>query len=693
MSVGDERKNKSTRPEGPLSRAVEVEHVVETPVSQPIVAMPKRHVRTGRVNCRWLYNQVQAARGLILIDARPREAFEEDTIPSAISIPPMTDCMTLDDVEKGMLAEQRYLFTVKRRKLRDVVLFGETVKSKNSRDPMRADESENSWLRHLERLIVNDGLVTSVKSLFDGFMTFRYRYPFYTTSAMLDEIAFGLTRTRSGTHNLNYPNEILEGFLFLGNMWHAQSKQVIQNLGITHVVNASLDVENVFANEGVQYKAVKIKDRPESDISAFFDSTFEFIESAKRTYHGRVLVHCTQGISRSATLVIMYLMRANNWSLVTAVNFAMASRGVVYPNEGFFKSLMAEEFRLYKGNSITLDEVDLLLQHQIPDRPVPLQIRNRKSENCSQCSKIFSLLEWKHKCSYCRKEFCSKCTSTRLANPEREKLITGLEEQRKPRRVCDVCVSRLWKINLPRPRMGLQMRNAKCKHLNVNSLSTFGKPVCISYFEGTEPQVILDVIKTRFEVKSSQIVDISTEIGEAVRNVADLPDEAVVLVSIGKAGNVQDSSQRGKSRGRYQTQNPTISPRERVIRTRFSSEGNAETLNEQTVKQTPGNIRRTNSVQLDQLAAAVEQNDSKFRDMWKLSFPTMGVIERQALLKIRNPAILMDVMLGVSSLSCGAITIQDFNRRLVELGYPDVDRELVVALLDKSRRANGITMC
>lgn len=693
MSVGDERKNKSTRPEGPLSRAVEVEHVVETPVSQPIVAMPKRHVRTGRVNCRWLYNQVQAARGLILIDARPREAFEEDTIPSAISIPPMTDCMTLDDVEKGMLAEQRYLFTVKRRKLRDVVLFGETVKSKNSRDPMRADESENSWLRHLEWLIVNDGLVTSVKSLFDGFMTFRYRYPFYTTSAMLDEIAFGLTRTRSGTHNLNYPNEILEGFLFLGNMWHAQSKQVIQNLGITHVVNASLDVENVFANEGVQYKAVKIKDRPESDISAFFDSTFEFIESAKRTYHGRVLVHCTQGISRSATLVIMYLMRANNWSLVTAVNFAMASRGVVYPNEGFFKSLMAEEFRLYKGNSITLDEVDLLLQHQIPDRPVPLQIRNRKSENCSQCSKIFSLLEWKHKCSYCRKEFCSKCTSTRLANPEREKLITGLEEQRKPRRVCDVCVSRLWKINLPRPRMGLQMRNAKCKHLNVNSLSTFGKPVCISYFEGTEPQVILDVIKTRFEVKSSQIVDISTEIGEAVRNVADLPDEAVVLVSIGKAGNVQDSSQRGKSRGRYQTQNPTISPRERVIRTRFSSEGNAETLNEQTVKQTPGNIRRTNSVQLDQLAAAVEQNDSKFRDMWKLSFPTMGVIERQALLKIRNPAILMDVMLGVSSLSCGAITIQDFNRRLVELGYPDVDRELVVALLDKSRRANGITMC
>lgn len=677
-----------------MPRAVEIEER-GVPVFEPIPEMPKRHVRTGRVNCRWLYNQVQAARGLILIDTRPREAFEEDTIPSSISIPPMANCYTLDDVEQGMLAEQRYLFTAKKRKLRDVVLFGETVKSKSAWSGSDAD-SEDSWLRHLERLIVQDGLVTSVKSLFDGFMTFKYRYPFYTTSAMLDDIAIGLTRTRSGTHNLNYPNEILEGFLFLGNMWHAQSKQVIQKLGITHVVNASLDVENVFANEGVLYLEVKIKDRPEADISAYFDSTFQFIESAKRMHHGRVLVHCTQGISRSATLVIMYLMRANNWSLVTAVNFALASRGVVYPNEGFLRSLMAEEFRLYKGNSIAFEEADSLLQHQIPDRPVPLQIRHQKSENCSQCSKIFSLLEWKHKCSYCRKEFCSKCTSTRLANPEREKYVTGMEEQRKPRRVCDVCVSRLWKINLPRPRKGLQSRNARCKHLNVNSLATFGKPVCISYFEGTEPQVILDVIKTRFEVKSSHFVDISTDTGEPVRNVAELPDETVVLVSVGKAGNVQENSQRSKQRGRNQSQNLTISPRERVFRERFSSEGSMDTLNEHTAKQS--GMRRTSSFQLDQLAAAsasaaTELNDKKFREMWKLSFPTMGIIERQALLKIRNPAILMDVMLGVSSLSCGAMTIQDFNRRLVELGYPDSDREIVIALLDKSRRANGITIC
>ncbi|GLE10683.1 hypothetical protein PINS_up022900 [Pythium insidiosum] len=58
---------------------------------------------------------------------------------------------------------------------------------------------------------------------------------------------------------------------------------------------------------------------------------------------------------------------------------------------------MKEEFRLYKGNSLTQDEVDTLLQHQIPDRPIPLQVHAEKTENCSHCGKFFGLLEWKHR--------------------------------------------------------------------------------------------------------------------------------------------------------------------------------------------------------------------------------------------------------------------------------------------------------
>ncbi|KAH7469349.1 hypothetical protein PRIC1_000152 [Phytophthora ramorum] len=722
MSVGDE------------SSASKSADVAASEDCEPVPR--KRVVRRGEVNCRWLYNQVQASRGMILIDTRTREAYEEDSIPSAISIPPAQGCRSLEDVMQALMEEQRYLFSSKKRKLRDVVLFGDAVKKSAVDDA--SDAKSCGWLRKLERLIIEDGLVTSVKLLSDGFLTFKYRYPFYTTSALLDEISGQLTRTKSGTHNLNYPNEILEGFLFLGNMWHAQSKQVVSHLGITHVVNASLDVGNTFESDGVKYLNVTIKDRPEADISSYFDAAYRFIESAKRTQHGRVLVHCTQGISRSATLVIMYLMRANNWSLVTAVNFAMASRGVVYPNQGFVKSLMVEEFRLYKGNSITSDEVDTMLQNQIPDRPVPLQVHSNKTENCSRCRKMFSLLEWKHKCSYCRKAFCSKCTSTRLANPEREKSAAsnGAVDEQRPRRVCQVCVSRLWQINLPRSRKGLQSRvMQRCKHLNVNSLSTFGRTVCISYFEGTEAQVIMDVLKIRFGVKENQIIDISREDGEPIRTVeeiVELLDESEVFVSVGKAGNIQEYSQRGTkqqqvhasssvsrntnsnhrhSNARHHHQERTRqhfrrelqSPRERIFRERSSSEGVVDTLQQiETCGRHP-DAPRTRSFQMETTGSVVEETaatpppppedpevaERKFRELWKLSFPSMGLIERAALLKIKRPEILMDVMLGMSSLSCGALTLQEFSQRLIELGYADSDRQAVISLLDTARRATG----
>ncbi|EGZ21111.1 hypothetical protein PHYSODRAFT_542317 [Phytophthora sojae] len=736
MSVGDDSASSSKNAASDVAKDEAPDAAGACPTedsSEPVASSPpprKRLVRTGEVNCRWLYNQVQASRGMILIDTRTREEYEEDSIPSAISVPPMQGCRSLDDVEGGLLEEQRYLFSSKKRKLRDVVLFGDAVK-KSSADDAGVAKNPCSWLRKLERLLIEDGLVTSVKLLTDGFLTFKYRYPFYTTSALLDEISGQLTRTKSGTHNLNYPNEILEGFLFLGNMWHAQSKQVVSHLGITHVVNASLDVGNTFESDGVKYLNVTIKDRPEADISSYFDAAYRFIESAKRTQHGRVLVHCTQGISRSATLVIMYLMRANNWSLVTAVNFAMASRGVVYPNQGFIKSLMVEEFRLYKGNSITSDEVDNMLQNLIPDRPVPLQVHSNKTENCSRCRKMFSLLEWKHKCSYCRKAFCSKCTSTRLANPEREKTAAskGEVDEQRPRRVCQVCVSRLWQINLPRSRKGLQPRVQRCKHLNVNSLSTFGRTVCISYFEGTEAQVIMDVLKIRFGVKENQIIDISREDGEPIRTVeeiAELPDEAEVFVSVGKAGNIQEYSQRGtkpqqppansryansnhrqpytrhqqQERTRQQCRRDLQSPRERIFRERSSSEGIVDTLQQIETYGRHPDAPRTRSFQMDNTNVETpattppvvedpEVAERKFRELWKLSFPSMGLIERGALLKIKRPEILMDVMLGMSSLSCGALTLQEFSQRLIELGYADSDRQAVIALLDTARRATG----
>lgn len=56
-----------------------------------------------------------------------------------------------------------------------------------------------------------------------------------------------------------------------------------------------------------------------------------------------VLVHCGAGVSRSATLVIMYLMRHNHWSAQKAKEHCVARRSIVCPNDGFWRTLCALE--------------------------------------------------------------------------------------------------------------------------------------------------------------------------------------------------------------------------------------------------------------------------------------------------------------------------------------------------------------
>ncbi|KAL1264827.1 hypothetical protein QQF64_005182 [Cirrhinus molitorella] len=54
----------------------------------------------------------------------------------------------------------------------------------------------------------------------------------------------------------------------------------------------------------------------------------------------RVLVHCAVGVSRSASLVVAYLMIHQHLSLLDAIK-AVKQRRWIFPNRGFLKQLRA----------------------------------------------------------------------------------------------------------------------------------------------------------------------------------------------------------------------------------------------------------------------------------------------------------------------------------------------------------------
>lgn len=61
---------------------------------------------------------------------------------------------------------------------------------------------------------------------------------------------------------------------------------------------------------------------------------------------GKILVHCHVGVSRSATVVLAYLMLKRNMTLVEAINKVKAGRGII-PNRGFLRQLIDLHIKLY----------------------------------------------------------------------------------------------------------------------------------------------------------------------------------------------------------------------------------------------------------------------------------------------------------------------------------------------------------
>lgn len=72
-------------------------------------------------------------------------------------------------------------------------------------------------------------------------------------------------------------------------------------------------------------------DSREDDILCVLYDVFDFIEEA-RVVGGKVYVHCSQGISRSAALVIAYVMWRKKQSFLMSKEEIYQRRGIIEPN-------------------------------------------------------------------------------------------------------------------------------------------------------------------------------------------------------------------------------------------------------------------------------------------------------------------------------------------------------------------------
>lgn len=82
----------------------------------------------------------------------------------------------------------------------------------------------------------------------------------------------------------------------------------------------------------------------------YLSSCIRFIDESR--HYGNVLVHCRQGVSRSASVVLAYLMKTKHLSYDEAFAFVKARRPRVSPNSSFSKQLRQFERRLCAERNI-----------------------------------------------------------------------------------------------------------------------------------------------------------------------------------------------------------------------------------------------------------------------------------------------------------------------------------------------------
>lgn len=141
--------------------------------------------------------------------------------------------------------------------------------------------------------------------------------------------------------------------VYIGNSQSAQDLNWLMDTGITHIVNTAVEIPNYFDSKigdrsspqpfRFHYFNIPLRDNPtmgDEDLLSVLERTYRYMNAViKLSPNTKILVHCHMGKSRSASVVIYYLMRSRGWSFVDALKFAQSKRSIVSPNMWYVRQL------------------------------------------------------------------------------------------------------------------------------------------------------------------------------------------------------------------------------------------------------------------------------------------------------------------------------------------------------------------
>ncbi|KAL4492952.1 hypothetical protein ABPG72_020731 [Tetrahymena utriculariae] len=296
-----------------------------------------------------LYNLIQDLRHIILIQLSKNE--KNDHLRQAIRF----DIETLKPAEifelikemdqKATQNEEKY----KLQKIRRICFV--------DYDPL--DEKDKKLEKYLQ-LFSNEKSLAEYKlyCLKEGLNSFSKKYPFL----MLNNEDFeNIDQMKKEEHKdsrdiLNdkqkkvlysysqFPFEIVEEVLYLGNIYHSNSQMYLNDLNIKTMIDFitynNEDAKKIpsFKTEKYEYKNIPLDAK--QSITLDFDEINKYIDQQISENKGRILLYCSNGQSISPAFAISYLMYKQKMSIQLASMKVFALIGKVNISQWIYTQLL-----------------------------------------------------------------------------------------------------------------------------------------------------------------------------------------------------------------------------------------------------------------------------------------------------------------------------------------------------------------
>jgi protein-tyrosine phosphatase len=148
---------------------------------------------------------------------------------------------------------------------------------------------------------------------------------------------------REYTSFFSKPTHVIDN-IYLGSAFNAASYYDLKELNIITLINATKEISHYYP-EDFTYFNYDIYDNNKDSICEHLEEAFQSIINQQENEDGNILIHCYMGSSRSASLVLYYLMKKglNNqgepMSHEEALNFLKEKRPIINPTFRLTKDL------------------------------------------------------------------------------------------------------------------------------------------------------------------------------------------------------------------------------------------------------------------------------------------------------------------------------------------------------------------